>query len=72
MVNMEVLNDAELLQNLKLRFKGDLIFTQVGPTLLVINPFKKIEKLFDQHVKNTISYSVEISLHATLPRSSQQ
>lgn len=46
MVNMEILNDAELLENMKLRFLKDLIFTLVGPTMLVINPFKSIPKLF--------------------------
>jgi len=40
---MEVLNDAELLENVRKRFMKDLIFTYVGPTLLVVNPFKKIE-----------------------------
>jgi myosin heavy subunit len=43
MVNMEVLNDAELMENVRKRFARDLIFTYVGPTLLVVNPFKKIE-----------------------------
>ena len=42
MVNMEILNDAELLENVRKRFIKDLIFTYVGPTLLVVNPFKKI------------------------------
>ncbi len=45
MVNMEILNDAELLYNLKLRFSLDLFMTYVGPTLLVVNPFKFIEKV---------------------------
>jgi myosin heavy subunit len=39
MVNMEVLNDAELLENVRKRFNHNLIYTYVGPTLLVINPF---------------------------------
>jgi myosin heavy subunit len=39
MVNMEILNDAELLGNLKRRFGVDLFMTYVGPTLLVVNPF---------------------------------
>lgn len=42
MVNMEILNDAELLNNLIYRFGKDFIFTYVGPTLLVLNPFKAI------------------------------
>lgn len=42
MVDMEILNDAELLENVRKRFFKDLIFTYVGPTLLVVNPFKKM------------------------------
>lgn len=40
MVNMEVLNDAELLENVRKRFMADNIMTYVGPTLIVVNPFK--------------------------------
>jgi myosin heavy subunit len=39
MVSMEIINDAELLFNLAARYRNNLIFTYVGPTLLVINPF---------------------------------
>jgi myosin heavy subunit len=39
MVNMEIINDAELLANLAIRYKKNLIFTYVGPTLLAVNPF---------------------------------
>ena len=42
MVNLEVLNDAELLNNLQIRYQQDLIYTFVGPTLLAVNPFKKL------------------------------
>ena len=45
MVDMEVINDAELLVNLKKRYEKNLIFTYVGPTLLVVNPFKAIPNL---------------------------
>lgn len=46
MVNMDVLNEAEVLNNLKTRYKKDLIFTYIGPTLLVINPYKPITSDF--------------------------
>ncbi len=39
MVNMEIINDAELLVNIAIRYKKNIIFTYVGPTLLVVNPF---------------------------------
>jgi myosin heavy subunit len=42
MVNMEILNDPELLNNVMVRFLTDYIFTYVGPTLLVVNPFKPL------------------------------
>lgn len=52
MVNMEILNDAELLNNIVYRFGKDVIFTYVGPTLLVINPFKTIKGLLGAEVRN--------------------
>lgn len=45
MVDMEIINDAELLVNLSKRYTKNLIFTYVGPTLLVVNPFKAIPEL---------------------------
>ena len=47
MVNMECLNDAELLENVKIRYLKDLIHTYVGPTLLVINPYKMIKNSYE-------------------------
>lgn len=51
MVNLEIINDAELLVNLAIRYKNDLIFTYVGPTLLVVNPFKPVPPLFEFDIK---------------------
>ena len=39
---MNHLNEAEILWNVSERYKEDLIFTYIGPTLIVINPYKKI------------------------------
>lgn len=48
MVDIEFLNEAELLNNLKRRFiEKNIIFTYVGPTLLIINPYKYIDELFN-------------------------
>ena len=55
MVNMDILNEAEVINNLKLRYKNDLIFTYIGPTLLVINPYKPI--LSDFSAQNYRIYS---------------
>jgi myosin heavy subunit len=46
MVNMEILNEAELLENLRERYKNDQFQTFVGPALLVINPFKKVDQIY--------------------------
>lgn len=47
MVDLENLNEAELLFNIKIRFDKNAIFTYVGPTLIALNPYMKIPELFD-------------------------
>ena len=47
MVSMNVLNEAEIMSNIKLRYSKDLIFTYIGPTLIVINPYKTLENEFN-------------------------
>ncbi len=46
MCDMECLNEAELLENLRIRYEDDHFFTYIGPTLLVINPYCLIKKLY--------------------------
>jgi len=50
MVDMENLSEAELLNNLRMRFVNDMIYTYVGPTLIVMNPYKRIDKLVDPKI----------------------
>ena len=50
MVDMECLNDAELCENLRIRYEQDEIFTYVGLTLLVVNPYRKIDRLYSQEI----------------------
>nr|BAI63634.1 myosin10 [Tetrahymena thermophila] len=45
MVNMRILNDAELVINIQKRYQNNKIFTYVGPTLLVVNPFQYVPGL---------------------------
>ena len=47
MVDLEELNEPELLFNTKRRYVADQIFTYCGPTLVIINPYAKIDKLFN-------------------------
>ena len=46
MIDIDELNHATLLFNLRNRYFKDLIFTYVGPTLLVVNPFKRMGDLY--------------------------
>lgn len=41
--DIPVLNDAELLKHLEVRYNNNLIHCFCGPTLIVINPYKKID-----------------------------
>ena len=50
MCHMTVLNEPEVLNNLIERYKKDLIFTYIGPTLIVLNPYKYLPQLFDNNV----------------------
>lgn len=51
MINMDIINDPELLVNIEIRYKHNLIFTYVGPTLLVTNPFKAVPHLVNTDIK---------------------
>ena len=37
------INEVDLLYNLKNRLNQDKTFTNVGPTLIIVNPFKEIK-----------------------------
>jgi myosin-5 len=50
LVDIEPLNDAELLRCLELRFRADLIYCYVGPTLLSTNPYKDKDAEFERRV----------------------
>lgn len=50
MVDMENLNEAELLDNIRRRYNMDKIFTFVGPTLIIVNPYKNIESVVSKNV----------------------
>lgn len=42
MVQLDHLNEAEILHNIRIRYSNDLTFTYIGPTLIAINPYKSI------------------------------
>jgi myosin heavy subunit len=46
MIDIDELNHATILYNLRKRYEKDMIYTYVGPTLLVVNPFKDTEHTY--------------------------
>ena len=70
MVDMECLNDAELCENLRIRYEQDEIFTYVGLTLLVVNPYRKIDRLYSQEILQEYqaqAYNPDFSLNQKAP-----
>lgn len=54
LADIPTLNDAELLKHLETRYKNNLIHCYCGPTLIVINPYKKIEREESDDTRNAI------------------
>ncbi|KAL4487053.1 hypothetical protein ABPG72_001505 [Tetrahymena utriculariae] len=54
MVNMATLNESELIINIQNRYSQDQIFTYIGPTLIVMNPYKKLDEQFSSKVIQSI------------------
>ena len=50
MCEMNILNEPEVLKNLIEGYKKDEIFTYIGPTLIVVNPYKVLERHFNSKV----------------------
>ena len=50
------INEVDLLYNLKNRLNSDKTFTNVGPTLIIVNPFKEIK---DVYGPEKIEYYIE-------------
>lgn len=43
MVNLKLLNDASILQNLRIRYQTNDIYCTIGNVLVSVNPFKMLE-----------------------------
>ena len=46
MVNFGILNEAEILENIYIKYSNDKIFTYIGPTIIVVNPYKELSDIF--------------------------
>lgn len=51
LVEIELLNDATLLHNLRVRTENNDIYSYCGPTLIAMNPFQMVHKLFTPEVR---------------------
>ena len=54
LADIPTLNDAELLKHLEVRYRNNMIHCYCGPTLIVINPYKKIEHEESEETRNKI------------------
>ena len=46
MTSTKDINEVDLLYNLKNRLSEEKTFTNVGPTLIIVNPFKNIKNIY--------------------------
>jgi myosin-5 len=51
LVDLPILNDAELHEKIRDRFSHLNIFTYIGPSLLIINPFKYLKEQYTEELK---------------------
>lgn len=65
MVNMNCLNEAELVYNLKLRYKLDIIYSYIGPTLLFVNPYKPVPLVYNAGILDSYYSLVELPVWAS-------
>ena len=56
MVSTKDINEVDLLYNLKNRLNQEKTFTNVGPTLIIVNPFKDIKNIY---CHDRIEYYIE-------------
>jgi alpha-tubulin suppressor-like RCC1 family protein len=63
-----ILNDAELLKHLELRFRKSLIHSYCGPTLLIVNPYRRVEhEMADETREEILSHLKRRSLANAKP-----
>lgn len=51
LVKLPCLNEPELLKAIGERYVHDKIFSYVGPTLVVVNPYKRMDHLFNDQMQ---------------------
>ena len=68
MDDMEHLHEAAILDNLRLRFAKDLIYTSTGPILIAMNPFKMLPLYTDEVVARYRGFAAEPGARSAEPR----
>ncbi|KAL4494090.1 hypothetical protein ABPG72_016046 [Tetrahymena utriculariae] len=58
LVNLPFLNEPELLKAIAQRYVQDKIFSYVGPTLVVVNPYKRMDHLFNEKTQELFQEKV--------------
>lgn len=58
MCDMDILNEPEVLNNLICRYKNDQIFTFIGPTLAVVNPYRVLPEYFSKEAMLKVRESI--------------
>jgi myosin-1 len=52
-VLLDTLSEQAVFENMLTRYKKDQIYTYIGPVIVAVNPFKKIDKLYtDECIKS--------------------
>ena len=48
LINIKCLDSKNIIEQLDIRYKDDIIYTKIDNILIAVNPFKKIKKLCDK------------------------
>ncbi|KAJ3223556.1 Unconventional myosin-Ie [Clydaea vesicula] len=56
MVLLSKVTDDQITENLKKRFMADLIYTYIGPTLVAVNPYKKLHYFTEKEMGKLLTF----------------
>ena len=51
LVMLPKINEAEIVENLHKRHSYDAIYTNIGPVVIVVNPYKELKLTTDEYVR---------------------
>ena len=62
MASLGDLHEGAIMYNIKQRYSKDLIYTYIGSIVAALNPYKKIEGIYDDDVRATTTFSFAFPL----------